>query len=46
VIEVDLHIARSQRSNGERGQKRPDSHRRCDADPLEDVEYEMHRAVP
>ena len=45
-VEVDLDVAGRERADGERGQERPDPDRRGDADPLEDVEDEMHRAVP
>jgi hypothetical protein len=34
------------RAHGECRQERPHPHRRSDADPLEDVEDEVHRAVP
>ena len=46
VGEVDLSIGGTQRADRERGQERPNAHRRSDADPLEDVEDEVHRAVP
>ncbi len=44
--EVDLDVAGGERADGERRQKRPDPDRGGHADPLEDVEDEMHRAVP
>ncbi len=46
VSEIDLDIVRGEGADHERGQKGPDTHRSGDADPLEDVEDEMHRAVP
>ena len=46
VVEVDFDVARRERPGGERGQERPDPERRRDADSLEDVEDEMHCAVP
>ena len=46
VSEIDLDVAGGERADDQRGQKGPNAHRRGDADPLEDVEDEMHRAVP
>jgi hypothetical protein len=46
AVEVDLDIAGGERTCGERGEEWPDPNRGRDADPLEDVEDEMHRAVP
>ncbi len=46
VLEVDLDIAGAQRADCQRRKKRPDPDRGRDADPLEYVEDEMHRAVP
>ena len=45
-VEVDLDVAGRERADHERGQERPDADRGGDADALEDVEDEMHRAVP
>ena len=46
MVEVDLDVAGGERPGRERGQERADPERRGDADPLEDVEDEMHCAVP
>ena len=46
VREVDLDIRGRERADDERRQKRADPHCGGDADPLEDVEDEMHGAVP
>ena len=46
VSEIDLQIAGGEGTDHERRQKGPDAHGGGDADPLEDVESEVHRAVP
>ena len=46
AVEVDLDVAGRERADHERRQERADADRRGDADALEDVEDEMHRAVP
>jgi hypothetical protein len=46
VGERQLDVAGRQRAGDEAGQEGADAHRRGHADPLEDVEDEMHRAVP
>ena len=46
MLEVQLDIARPERADGQRRKKRPDPDRGRDAEPLEDVEDVVHRAVP
>ena len=46
VIEVDLDVARRERTGRHAGKERPDADRRGDANALEYVEGEMHRGVP
>ena len=46
VLEVELDIAGTERADGQRWEERPDPDRSRDAEPLEDVEDEVHRAVP
>jgi hypothetical protein len=46
VREVDLDVAGGERAGNEGRQERADSHCGGNADPLEDVEDEVHRAVP
>ena len=46
VAEMQLDVAGRQRAGDERGQERADTDRGRDPDPLEDVEDEVHRAVP
>ena len=46
VGKVDLDVIGRERADGERRQERADADCRGDADPLEDVEGEVHRAVP
>ncbi len=45
-LKLQLDVAGRERAGDERGQKRADAHRCRHADPLEDVEGEMHGAVP
>ena len=46
MVEVDLDVSGGQRAGDEGGQEGTDAHRGGNADPLEDVEDEVHRAVP
>jgi hypothetical protein len=46
VVEVDLDVPSRQRTDRQAWQEGPDPNRRGDADALEYVEGEMHRAVP
>ena len=46
VVEVDLDVPGRQRTGRQGRQEGPDPNRRGDADALEYVEGEMHRAVP
>jgi hypothetical protein len=46
VVEAELNATGRERTGDEARQERPDPHRCGHADPLEDVEDEVHRAVP
>ena len=46
ALEVDLDVAGRQRADRERREERADADRDGDADPLEDVENQVHSAVP
>ena len=46
AVEVDLDVAGRERAGDQRRQERPDPDRGRDPHALEDVEDEMHRAVP
>jgi hypothetical protein len=46
ALEVDLNVARGQHAHGQCGEKGPYAGRRGDADALEDVEQQVHGALP
>jgi hypothetical protein len=46
MSEVDLNVPGRERTHDQRRQKRPDPHRGGDAESLEDVERQVHGALP